>query len=382
MPSVQERTSNSLQLPRSRIGAVKVLRPGDVGSTDHRLAELDGKLIGESPVMQALKKSILTAASCSSIVLITGESGTGKELIARSIHDLSARRSQPFLAINCGALTESLLESELFGHVKGAFTGATSYKKGMFESACGGTIFLDEFAEMSSAMQVKLLRVLQERQVRPVGSADSKEIKLEARVAVATNRDLRREVAEGRFRQDLYYRVNVFPIRSPALRDRIDDLPLLINMLLSRLSDESKQPCVLRFDSEALNLLRNHGWPGNVRELENIIERLALMFGQNGIISCADVRSDLEFNGLAVPNNSHESKSSAANELEEVIISRRFKSFTGNIASVDQCRRQELEMYLRRVSEVGGNLAEAARQLKIKRTTLHMRIKKLRRMTD
>jgi two-component system response regulator AtoC len=145
-----------------------------------------------------------------------------------------ARRAHPFLAINCGALTESLLESELFGHVKGAFTGATSYKKGMFESACGGTIFLDEFAEMSSAMQVKLLRVLQERQVRPVRSADSKEIKLEARVAVATNRDLRREVAEGRFRQDLYYRVNVFPIRSPALRDRIDDLPLLINMLLSR----------------------------------------------------------------------------------------------------------------------------------------------------
>jgi len=332
--------------------------------------------------MQALKKSILTAASCSSTVLITGESGTGKELIARSIHELSARRNQPFLAINCGALTESLLESELFGHVKGAFTGATSYKKGMFESACGGTIFLDEFAEMSSTMQVKLLRVLQERQVRPVGSADSKEITLEARVEVATNRDLRREVAEGRFRQDLYYRVNVFPIRSPALRDRIDDLPLLINMLLRRLSDESARACALRFDSEALKLLRNHNWPGNVRELENFIERLALTLGENGIISGADVRSDLEFNGLAVPNNSHESKSSAANELEEVITSRRFKSFTGNVASVDQCRRQELEMYLRQVSEVGGNLAEAARQLKIKRTTLHMRIKKLRKMID
>ena len=382
MPSVQERTSNSLQLPRSRIGAEKLLRPGDVGSTDTRLAELDEKLIGESPIMQALKKSILTAASCSSTVLITGESGTGKELIARSIHELSARRNQPFLAINCGALTESLLESELFGHVKGAFTGATSYKKGMFESACGGTIFLDEFAEMSSTMQVKLLRVLQERQVRPVGSADSKEITLEARVEVATNRDLRREVAEGRFRQDLYYRVNVFPIRSPALRDRIDDLPLLINMLLRRLSDESARACALRFDSEALKLLRNHNWPGNVRELENFIERLALTLGENGIISGADVRSDLEFNGLAVPNNSHESKSSAANELEEVITSRRFKSFTGNVASVDQCRRQELEMYLRQVSEVGGNLAEAARQLKIKRTTLHMRIKKLRKMID
>jgi len=382
MPSVQERTSNSLQLPRSRVCAVKVLRPGDVGSADHRLAELDGKIIGESPVMQALKKSILIAASCSSTVLITGESGTGKELIARSIHELSARRSHPFVAINCGALTESLLESELFGHVKGAFTGATSYKKGMFESACGGTIFLDEFAEMSSAMQVKLLRVLQERRVRPVGLADSKEIKLEARVAVATNRDLRREVTEGRFRQDLYYRVNVFPIRSPALRDRIDDLPLLIDMLLNRFSDESRRACALRFDSEALKLLRNHGWPGNVRELENIIERLALTLGEKEIISGADVRSDIEFNGLAVPNSSQESKSLAPNELKEVRISGRFKSFTGNDASVDECKRQELEMYLRRVSEVGGNLAEAARQLKIKRTTLHMRIKKLRRITD
>ncbi len=229
MASTQESSANPDRMPVSRIVGVRALRaPRQIENTDHRLVELDAKLIGESQVMHALKKSILTAASCSSTVLITGESGTGKELIARSIHDLSTRRNQPFLAINCGALTESLLESELFGHVKGAFTGATAYKKGMFESACGGTIFLDEFAEMSSAMQVRLLRVLQERRVRPVGLADSKEIELNARVVVATNRDLRRDVSEGRFRQDLYYRVNVFPIRSPALRDRIDDLPLLI----------------------------------------------------------------------------------------------------------------------------------------------------------
>ena len=201
MASTQESSANPDRMPVSRIVAVRALRaPRQIENTDHRLVELDAKLVGKSEVMHALKKSILTAASCSATVLITGESGTGKELIARSIHDLSTRRGQPFLAINCGALTESLLESELFGHVKGAFTGATAYKKGMFESACGGTIFLDEFAEMSSAMQVRLLRVLQERRVRPVGLADSKEIELNTRVLVATNRDLRRDVSQGKFR--------------------------------------------------------------------------------------------------------------------------------------------------------------------------------------
>jgi two-component system response regulator PilR (NtrC family) len=367
-------------MPVSRIVAVRALRASShIESTDHRLVELDAKLIGESQAMQALKRSIITAASCSSTVLISGESGTGKELIARAIHDLSARRDQPFLAINCGALTESLLESELFGHVKGAFTGATAYKKGMFESACGGTIFLDEFAEVSSAMQVRLLRVLQERRVRPVGLADSKEIELKARVVVATNRDLRFEVSEGRLRQDLYYRVNVFPIRAPALRDRIEDLPVLINILFRRLTNGLKPKSQLRFDSEALGLLRDHRWPGNVRELENIIERLALTVGQKEIISGADVRADLEFNGLADTTHCHEAEPAALNELKEVLISRRLKSLNGHVASGGQGELQELEMYLRQVADVGGNLAEAARQLRIKRTTLHMRITRLRR---
>lgn len=380
MASTQESSIDSNRMPVSRIVAVRVSRPaGHIESTDPRLEELGEKLIGDSQVMRALKKSILTAASCSSTVLITGESGTGKELIARSIHDLSPRRGEPFVAINCGALTESLLESELFGHVKGAFTGATAYKKGMFESTRGGTIFLDEFAEMSSAMQVRLLRVLQEGKVRPVGLSDSKEIELAARVVVATNRDLKLEVSEGKFRQDLYYRVNVLPIRSPALRDRIDDLPLLINILLRRLSDESKLKSPLRFDSEALRLLRNHTWPGNVRELENIIERLALTVGGKGIISGADVRSDLEFNGLADATCCQKVGPATSEELKEVLISRRLKCLNGNPTSVDQCERQELEMYLRQVADVGGNLAEAARQLKIKRTTLHMRIKRLQR---
>lgn len=365
-------------MPVSRIVAVRVSRAArHIESTDPRLEELDEKLIGESTVMRALKKSILTAASCGSTVLITGESGTGKELIARSIHDLSPRRGEPFVAINCGALTESLLESELFGHVKGAFTGATAYKKGMFESACAGTIFLDEFAEMSSAMQVRLLRVLQERRIRPVGLADSKEIELNARVVVATNRDLRRDVSEGKFRADLYYRVNVLPIRSPALRDRIDDLPILVNILLRKLSDETKLKGPLRFNSEALKLLSNHRWPGNVRELENVIERLALTVGEKGVISGADVRFDLEFNGLTDAPRCQKVEPAVSDELKEVLISRRLKRLNVKIAPVDQYERQELEIYLQQVQAVGGNLAEAARQLKINRTTLHMRIQKL-----
>src|ERR1051326_2394253 len=271
---------------------------------DPRLLQLDLMIRGQSKVMRNLKKSILRAADCSSTILITGESGTGKELIARSIHELGALQREPFLAINCGALSESLLESELFGHVKGAFTGATGYKKGMFEAADKGTIFLDEFGEMSSAMQVRLLRVLQEHKVRPVGSEDSKDIKFEARVVVATNRDLRREVSEGKFRQDLYYRVNVFPIWSPALRDRLDDLPLLIDALSNKYVDSSVR--TLHFDSDALGLVQNYSWPGNVRELENLIERLAINVPGTGLVSGTDISFALELTGSSESDESRE----------------------------------------------------------------------------
>jgi len=285
--------------------------------------EVDFMIPSQSKVMRNLKKSILKAADCSSTVLITGESGTGKELIARSIHELGARQREPFLAINCGALTESLLESELFGHVKGAFTGATGYKKGMFESAGKGTIFMDEFGEMSSSMQVRLLRVLQEHKVRPIGSEDSKEINFNARIVVATNRDLRREVAEGRFRQDLYYRVNVLPIRSPALRDRLDDLPLLIEVLLNRIVESGKLVRTICFDSEALGMLRGYAWPGNVRELENVIERLAINVPRTGVVSGADVSLDLEVNGFT-----------QVHEHREIILAKRLRCLTHSGASV------------------------------------------------
>ena len=337
-------------------------------NSDPRSSQLDLQLPGESPLMRILKASILRAADCKSTVLITGESGTGKELVARSIHDFGGRQREPFLAINCGALTESLLESELFGHAKGAFTGATTYKKGVFASAGKGTIFLDEFGEMSSLMQVRLLRVLQEHKVRPVGSEESKEIDFNARVVVATNRDLRREVAEKRFRQDLYYRVYVFSIRSPALRDRLDDLPLLIDVLLKRLIDRSKLVRPLRFDSEALALLQNYSWPGNVRELENLMERLAINPPSTGLVSGADISFALEFNG-----------SDESEEPREIILSKGLNCLRNNRATTvrHMHKRHELDLYLTELAQVGGNITKAARRLGIKRSTLHMRMKRL-----
>jgi transcriptional regulator with PAS, ATPase and Fis domain len=331
--------------------------------------QLDLMIRGQSKVMRNLKKSILKVADCSSTVLITGETGTGKELIARSIHELGARQREPFLAMNCGALTESLLESELFGHVKGAFTGATGYKKGMFESAGKGTIFLDEFGEMSSSMQVRLLRVLQEHKVRPVGSEGAREINFKARVVVATNRDLRREVAEGRFRRDLYYRVNVFQVWSPALRDRLDDLPLLIEELLNKYVDSSMLVRALHFDSDALSLLENYSWPGNVRELENLIERLAIDVPPTGVVSVADLSFDLALNSFT-----------DSDKPQEFIFSTALNCLNNSAASVRHLlNRQELDSYLRELTQVGGDITKAARRLGIKRTTLYMRIKRLER---
>ena len=255
------------------------------------LQELEAKLIGDSPIMRNLKRSIQIVATSAETVLITGESGTGKELIARAIHDLSPRRNKPFLAINCGAFAESLLESELFGHVKGAFTGATTNKKGFFEAASGGTIFLDEFAEMSLATQQRLLRVLQEGTVRPVGSTDAREIEIDTRIVVATNHDLKHDISEGKFRHDLYYRVNVLQIHSPALRDRREDILALAEHFIRKYNDKNSAKVSERISSEVLAVLEAYSWPGNVRELENIIKRLALSASTMGVITEADLQT-------------------------------------------------------------------------------------------
>lgn len=226
-------------------------------------------IIGKSSKMQSLYQMIETVAQVQSTVLVTGESGTGKELVARAIHDLGPRAEKPFVSINCGAFTETLLESELFGYVKGSFTGANTNRKGLFEAANTGTIFLDEIGEMSPAMQVKLLRVLQERKLRPVGATE--ETTVDTRVIAATNRDLANMVKEGTFREDLYYRISVIPIELPALRERSDDIPELAQHFIEKFCASGNRQ--LSISDRALRLLENYIWPGNVRELEHTIER-------------------------------------------------------------------------------------------------------------
>ncbi|NVB83089.1 MAG: sigma-54-dependent Fis family transcriptional regulator [Kofleriaceae bacterium] len=241
-------------------------------------------LLGKSRAMQNVFELIGKIASARTSVLITGESGTGKELVARALHSEGSRAKEPFIAVNCGAIPEELMESELFGHKKGAFTGAISDHPGMFQEASGGTLFLDEIGELSPSLQVKLLRVLQERKVKPVGASD--ELEVDVRVIAATNRELEAEVARGAFRADLYYRLNVIEIRLPPLRQRREDIPLLAEHFLRRFSTEHGR--TVRLSSEAMRKLEGHDFPGNVRELENMLER-AVALSSSDIIGATDL---------------------------------------------------------------------------------------------
>ena len=227
-------------------------------------------IIGRSEAMLEIFRLVETIAQTNSTILITGESGTGKDLVARAVHFNSLRRDQPFVALNCGAVPETLLESELFGHMRGAFTGADTNKKGLIEVADRGTIFLDEIGEMNATMQVKLLRVLQDRRYRRLGGTE--EVQADIRVIAATNQDLPKRVADGRFREDLFYRINVIPIHLPPLRERREDVELLAEHFLAKFGDVMNKP-VRSISREALDLLSEYAWPGNVRELENVIER-------------------------------------------------------------------------------------------------------------
>ncbi len=304
-------------------------------------------LTGRSPAMLELYKEIARVAPSRSTVLIIGGSGTGKELVARAIHKHSARQSGPFIPVNCGALTETLLEAELFGHVKGSFTGATSDRRGLWEEAEGGTLFLDEIGETSPAMQVKLLRALQEREVRRVGA--NLNVKVDARVVAATNRELEQEVAAGRFREDLFYRLSVVTLRVPPLRDRRSDIRLLAERFLrGAVENVGRRP--MSFQEETLKFLTAHDWPGNVRELESAIEYAALRARGNEIAP-EDLPPKLQSEDVRVKAT----RSPIA-------------ALYDDLPTLDELERR----YLSHVLEVvGGNRARAAEVMGVDRRTLY-----------
>jgi len=314
-------------------------------TADHQLATKYKGLLGNSEVMRKVFIAISKAASTSATVLISGQSGTGKELAARAVHYSGERSSAPFVPVNCGGIPEGLLESELFGHVKGAFTGATETRAGLFHVADGGTIFLDEISDMSMPMQVKLLRVLQDKKVCMVGSNRSQ--KVNVRILAATNKDLHALVKNGLFREDLFYRVNVVTINMPPLRERGDDILLLAHHFVNKFSAElGKTPP--RFLDEALGNLCNYNWPGNVRELENVIQRLIVM-ADGDYIDVTDLPDLCRFSALGKTG------------------------FTRTLADV------EGEYISNVLSSVGGNKTRAAEILGIDRKTLREKIKKVER---
>jgi Nif-specific regulatory protein len=274
-----------------------------------------GGIVGSSPAMQRVFRLLESAAGSPVTVLISGETGTGKELAARAVHDNGPRRGRPFVAVNCGALSATLLESELFGHRKGAFTGAVSDRQGLFEVADGGTIFLDEVGDMPAAMQVKLLRVLQEGEVLPVGETVPRPV--DARVISATNRDLQAATAAGAFREDLLYRLNAFPITLPPLRERREDIPLLVTRLLEQTTAKFGKP-IQRCSPRVMDLLMAYKWPGNVRELQNEIERAVALAPAGGVIEPADLSAHLiDASGPRIPLPAAELTLRRARELFE-----------------------------------------------------------------
>jgi two-component system, NtrC family, response regulator AtoC len=306
-------------------------------------------IVAASPPMIELLELLERAAEYKATVLLTGESGTGKEVLARAIHAQSGRRHQAFVAVNCGAIPEALLESELFGHARGAFTGADRARRGLFVEADGGTLFLDEIGELPPALQVKLLRVLQEEEVRPIGEAKPRSI--DVRVIAATSRDLEREVAAGRFREDLFYRLDVFRVRVPPLRERREDVPLLLDHFINRFRETLGRP-VRTIADDALDRLLAHAWPGNVRELENVIERAVILADGDRI---------------------------TLRELPEAIASPRAAPepapSTGDFSMRRARRRFESDLIRRALDATGGNRTRAAKLLEISYRALLYKIK-------
>jgi len=312
-------------------------------------------LVGNSFKMRAVKTLINKLADSSSTVLITGESGTGKELAARAIHGLSPRSAELFVPVHCGAIPEELLESELFGHVRGAFTGAINSRLGRFQLANGGTLFLDEIGEMSPKLQVKLLRVLQERKFEPVGS--DRAVQVDVRVVAATNRDLHIAVREGKFREDLFYRLNVLPLHLPSLREREGDIPLLVHYFLE-MHGRRKGKSLTQVDEQAMAVIEQYRWPGNVREVENLVERL-IVLNEDGIIRVGDLPDYIVHNTVpSQPTTANVSLPATGVDLD---------GFLENI---------ENGFIQQALQRSRGNKTLAAALLKLNRTTFIERLRK------
>ncbi len=331
-----------------------------------RPAELFRCLVGASSGMVAVKKAILMVANSDTNVMLLGESGTGKEVVARNIHYHSSRRGKPFVPINCGAIPAELLESELFGHEKGAFTGAISSRRGRFEMAQGGTLFLDEIGDMPASMQVKLLRVLQERVFERVGS--EKSIRSDVRIIAATHRDLETQIDNNEFREDLYYRLCVFPIQIPPLRDRIEDLAVLVECVLDRL--KSEQQGRIRLTDRAVKALSRYLWPGNVRELANLIERLSIMY-PNQRVDILDLPEKYRSN---VDVDPEESGAEHAGVDDPRVSATTLPP--GGIDLKQHLAEIERSLIEQALAEAGGVVARAAEILKTRRTTLVEKIRK------
>jgi two-component system nitrogen regulation response regulator NtrX len=340
-----------LQIERTLLAIQNALRQLELEAENRRLRqqlEGDHLIIGDSIPMRALRQQIALAAPTNGRVLIYGESGTGKELVARAIHRESARASRPFVELNCAAIPEELIESELFGHARGAFTGATQARRGKFEQADGGTLFLDEVGDMSLKVQAKVLRVLEEQRFEPVGSSST--IRVDVRIIAATNKRLDEEIERGRFRADLFYRLNVIPFEVPPLRDRIEDIPLLVDHFNRKYSASYKrQPKV--FTDDAIERLQSHDWPGNVRELRNTIERIVIMSSLERITA-----DDLPPLGSSSQRASHGSGFASYRKEREA---------------------HERQYILRKLAEFGGNVTRAAEAMGIDRSYLYRRMRAL-----
>lgn len=340
-----------LSLERTVLTVKNAIRQRELERTNEQLAKEiadEYVMVGESIAMRALRKQIAVVAPSDGRVLISGESGTGKELVARAIHAQSRRKTAPFVEINSAAIPEELVESELFGHAKGAFSGATTAKKGKFEIADGATLFLDEIGDMSARVQAKMLRVLEEQRFEPVGS--NTPVKVDVRVISATNKRLEDLIENGNFRHDLFYRLNVIPFQVPPLRERLEDVPALIEHFNQRFSrDNGKKPKA--FQSDAVERLQNHTWPGNVRELKNTIERVIIMNAKHKI-SAADL-PELGFSD------------------EKPASSFRFPSFK---AATDAYQR---EFILHKLAEHDGNVTKAAEEMGVDRSHLYRRMRNL-----